>query len=82
MSAPSSPWLTRPETIRRLWIVGLATLAVTVLVEPFVEHHPAFAFEGWFAFPAWFGFLACVVLIAVSKVMGLFLKRKDTYYDD
>jgi hypothetical protein len=75
-------WLTRPDTIRKLWIVFAVILAVTVLADAFVAHHPHFGLDGTFGFGAWFGFLSCVALIAFAKLLGVFLKRSDTYYDD
>ncbi len=74
-------WLVRPESIRLIWIISLAVLALTVLADLFIEHHPHFGIDGTFGFAAWFGFVACVVLIAAAKLMGALLKRSDTYYD-
>lgn len=74
-------WLVRPETIRLLWYVGIAILAITVLMDLVVEHHPHFGIDGTFGFAAWFGFLSCVVLVAFAKGLGVFLKRPDTYYE-
>jgi hypothetical protein len=74
-------WLTRPETIRRLWIVFIAILAITVLMDLVIEHHPHFGVDGTFGFGAWFGFLSCVVLVLFAKGLGFFLKRPDDYYD-
>ena len=75
-------WLVRPENIRKLWIAFIAILVLTVLGDLVVEHHPHFGVDGTFGFGAWFGFVACVVLVVLSKVLGVFLKRSDTYYDD
>jgi hypothetical protein len=74
-------WLARPDTIRLLWRVFAAVLAVTVLAELFVTHEPHFSVEGVFGFGAWYGFLACAGLILFAKALGAFLKRPDTYYD-
>lgn len=74
-------FLTRPSTIRGLWIGGIAVLAVLVLLDLVVSHHPHFTLDAIFGFGAWFGFLSCVVLIAVAKGLGLLLKRRDDYYD-
>lgn len=78
----SDHWLTRPRTIRRLWAVFLAALALTVLAGLAVELHPHFAVERLFGFNALYGFLACAALILVAKALGLVLRRRDTYYDD
>lgn len=74
-------WLVRPTTIRRLWIGFAVVLALTVLADLLVERHAIFGVEGTFGFDAWFGFISCVVLIALSKALGAFLKRSDRYYD-
>lgn len=75
-------WLTRPETIRKLWIVLIVILAATVAAEFFVEHHPHFGIDALFGFHAWYGFGACAALIAFAKLLGLALKRRDTYYEE
>jgi hypothetical protein len=74
-------WLTRPRTIRLLWIVFIAVLAVTVLLDLVIEPHPHFGLDGTFGFAAWYGFLSCVILVAFSKALGFILKRPDDYYD-
>jgi hypothetical protein len=73
-------WLTRQSTIRRLWQVSLALLALLVLAGALVEQHPHFGIDAVFAFPAWYGFGACIVLIVIAKAIGLLLKRPDDYY--
>ena len=75
-------WLTRRETVRKLWIIFAVVLALTVLAEAFFPTKPHFSVEAIFGFSAWYGFLACAVLIAVAKLLGLWLKRPDTYYDE
>ncbi len=80
-SATKEHWLTRPETIRRLWIGGLFALAGLVAVEAWVYTYGYFGIDGIFAFNAWFGFASCVAMIFISNGLGIFLKRGDTYYD-
>jgi hypothetical protein len=75
-------WLDEPRNVRLLWRIFLVVLAVTVLVEPFVDLHPRFAIERLFGFHAWYGLLACAAMILIAKVFGVVLKRRDTYYDD
>jgi len=74
-------WLVRPATVRLLWRAFVAVLALTVLAGLFVSHGDHGGPESIFAFGAWFGFGACAALIAVAKVLALFLKRPDSYYD-
>lgn len=80
--ADSDHWLVRPENIRLMWIIGCVILALTVLADFFVTHHPYFGIDGTIGFGAWYGFLSCVGLVLFSKGLGLFLKRDDDYYDD
>lgn len=66
---------------RWLMIAGIAALVLLVAVDPLVHGHPKFGVDGSFAFYAWYGFGASIALVAVAKVVGVFLKRRDTYYD-
>ncbi len=77
----SNHWLVRPTTIRVLWIVFIAILAGTVLADFFIDHHGVFGVDGTIGFYAWYGFLSCVVLVFGSRLLGVFLKRPDDYYD-
>ena len=78
----SDHWLARPATIRLLWRVFIAVLALTVAAEFLVAHHPHFKVEALPGFGAWYGFLACAGMIVFAKGLALFLKRPDTYYQD
>jgi hypothetical protein len=64
------------------WKIFIAVLLACIAAQVFVEAHPHFAFEGWFAFNAAYGFLACAALILVARAIGVFLKRRDDYYDE
>lgn len=74
-------WLDRPGNVKLLWRGFLVVLALTLLAEFWVPHHPHFDIESIFGFNAWFGFLACAAMIVVAKGLALFLKRPDTYYE-
>jgi hypothetical protein len=74
-------WLVRTVTIRLLWIVFLAILALTVIADLFVDHHGYFGIDGTIGFYAWFGFASCVVMVVGAKALGSILKRRDDYYD-
>jgi hypothetical protein len=80
--AGSNHWLTRPVTIRLLWRVATIVLALLVAIDLGTEKHPHFGIDGLPGFSAWFGFAACVVLVLASKVIGMVLKRPDSYYED
>lgn len=78
----SDHWLVRESTIRLLWIGSSIVLAVLMLLDLVIEHHPHFDIDGTIGFGAWFGFASCVALVLFAKLLGVFLKRPDTYYDD
>lgn len=78
--APPTHWLSRPETVRRLWVAFAVVLALSVAIEALVHMHPRFRIEGWFGFHAGYGFLACVGMVLFAKGLGVLLKRPDGYY--
>ncbi len=80
--ASDDHWLVRKSTIRALWIGSSIMLAILVLLDLAVEHHPHFGIDGTFGFGAWYGFVSCVALVLFAKGLGLILKRPDTYYDN
>ncbi|MEX0738432.1 MAG: hypothetical protein WD071_03725 [Pseudohongiella sp.] len=75
-------WLVRPDTIRKLWWGFGVILALTVAAQFVVDVHDYFTVDGWFAFYAIFGFVSCLAMVVFAKVLGMFLKRPDTYYDE
>jgi hypothetical protein len=75
-------WLARPETIRKLWIALIAALTLEVLAQLVFPVESHFAMDGLFGFGAWYGFGACVALVVIAKILSVFVKRPDTYYDD
>ena len=75
-------WLVKPSSIKILWRVGLCVLSVLVLSDLIIHTHTAFGIDGSFGFYSWYGLLTCFAMIVFAKLLGFFLKRKDTYYDD
>ena len=81
MTRPDSDhWLVRPRTIRWLWIVSLAVLALTVLADFVFTPKDHFGIDGTIGFYAWFGFASCVALVVGARVLGMIFKRPDDYY--
>lgn len=74
-------WLVRETTIRRLWRWGIIGLAVLTAADLIVHGHPLFEIDGTFGFFSWYGFATCAAMVLFAKGLGVFLKRKDTYYD-
>jgi len=83
MKAPHDDhWLSRPATLRGLWIGFAVVLALTVLGELAIGIKGYFTIDGWMGFAAVFGFGACVAMVVVAKALGVLLKRRDDYYHD
>lgn len=75
-------WLVRPNTIRWAVIISVLVLILTVVAQFFIEVEGRFEFDQWHGFGAVFGFLSCVAMVITAKFLGIFLKRKEDYYDD
>lgn len=75
-------WLTRPDSIRKLWIGFITVLVLTVIAGLFIDFHDHFGIESSFAFYGWYGFATCVVMVVGAKLLGIFLKRPDNYYNE
>ena len=75
-------WLVRPKTIRWLWIGGIFFLTLLVLADFFIHAHASFKIDGTFGFYSWYGLVTCVAMVLFAKALGIFLKVKDTYYDN
>jgi len=74
-------WLVRPATIRWIWRVSIAVLALAVLLQLVIKVKGYFGVDGWLGFGAAFGFLSCLVMVLVAKVLGFVLKRDEDYYE-
>ncbi len=81
-SSDDDHWLTRPATVRKLWIGFSVVLALTVLAQLVIKIKGYFGIDGTFGFGAWYGFLACLAMVLVAKALGVLLKRPEDYYDD
>lgn len=79
---PDMHWLQRPETIRKLWRIGSVVLTAVFLLDFVIAKHPYFGIDGTFGFYSWYGLGTCVAMVVFAKLLGVFLKRGDDYYDD
>lgn len=80
-------WLYRKENLPKLWMIQIGILILAVLPEFFIKHEEhlpgsGFTLDTTFGFFAWYGFLTCTAMVICAKFLGIFLKRKDTYYDE
>ncbi|MGB5652093.1 MAG: hypothetical protein WBM59_18585, partial [Sedimenticolaceae bacterium] len=58
-SHEQDPWLVRPASIRLLWRIFWAVLALTVALQAVIKVKGYFGVDGWIGFGAAFGFLSC-----------------------
>jgi len=82
-----APWKSlldeSPRAVRIFWVVSAIILVVLAFADVVVHHHEHFGIDGTPGFYSLYGLGACIVMVIVSKfVVGLVLKRRDTYYDD
>jgi hypothetical protein len=79
-SGKDDAWLARPSSIRLLWWIFAAVLALSVVAQAVFKVKAYFGVDGWFAFGALYGFLACFLMVVFAKVLGRFVKRAEDYY--
>lgn len=81
MNKQNVHWLLRSENIRKLWQMFIVILFITLVAGFFVHQHEPFGIEDSFGFFAWYGLITCVGMVIFAKLLGLFLKRPEDYYD-
>ena len=85
-SSDTSPqrvhWLYRPENRPKLWAGLIVILVIAVVAQIFFPLHGWFGVDSWFGFNAVYGFLSCAAMVLFAKLLGLWLKRPEGYYDN
>jgi hypothetical protein len=71
----------RPENVKRFLGFFYVSLVVLLIVDFFIHKHADFQWEGAPDFFAVYGFVSCVGLIFIAKVLRIFIKRDEHYYD-
>ncbi len=80
-------WLYQKRNLPKLWGVLVLVLVITLIPEFFIDHHHNFEQQGvhidasW-GFYIWYAFMSCVAMVVIAKILGVFLKRPEDYYDD
>ena len=72
----------KKKSAKKAWIFFIIILVASLLLETIMTPHPYFEFDGFTSFYAIFGFVSCVLIVLVSKFLGIFLKRKENYYEE
>jgi len=70
-----------PRNVKRLLAVFYACLIVLLIVDFFIHKHGDFPWEKAPDFFAVYGYVSCVLLIFIAKLMRIFIKRDEKYYD-
>ncbi len=71
----------KPENVKRFLGFFYVSLVVLLIVDFFIHKHADFPWEGAPDFFAVYGFVSCVGLIFIAKVLRIFIKRAEHYYD-
>lgn len=73
-------WLDDSRNVDRV-VHGLyAACVFLVVLDFFIHRHETLDFAHWFGFYAWYGFVACTGLVLAAKVLRIFVKRDEDYY--
>lgn len=70
-----------PKNVKRLLAIFYISLVVLLVADFFVHKHADFPWEGTTNFFAVYGYVSCVLLIFIAKLMRIFIKRDEKYYD-
>ena len=71
----------KPENVKKLLIFFYISLAVLLIIDLFIHKHAEFPWEGAAEFFAAYGFVSCVLLIFIAKVLRIFIRKDEDYYD-
>ncbi|MCX5576812.1 hypothetical protein [Kaistia terrae] len=69
-------------TGRKILFALVAVLALLVVVDSFVTHHPSFGIDGTPGFAAWFGLVSAAIAVVVAYGWGLLMRRPGERADD
>ena len=74
-------WLDNAGNVRKILYALYAVWMLLVLADFAYEKETHFEIEERFGFFGIFGLLACGGLVLAAKVLRVFLKREEDYYD-
>jgi hypothetical protein len=70
-----------PRNVKRLLFGFYCALAALLIADWFIHKHAEFSWEEYPQFFAVYGFVSCVGLIFIAKLLRLFVKRDEDYYE-
>ncbi|MBF0202986.1 MAG: hypothetical protein HQK67_01440 [Desulfamplus sp.] len=71
----------KPANVKGLLGFFFCLLILLIILDFFIHKHGYFGWENWPGFFAAFGFVACVMVISIAKLLRVFAKRDERYYD-
>lgn len=74
-------WFDKDENVALLKKMFYGSLILLVVADFFIHKHTPFEWAGYFGFFSLYGLAACYVIVYFSKLVGLWLKKKEDYYD-
>ncbi len=74
-------WTTNPQTPNAILFTLVLICTGLAVIDFIYERHVVFAFEGAKPFYGLFGFAAFVVVVQAARVLRIFVKRPEDYYD-
>jgi hypothetical protein len=74
-------WFDKPGNFKLFLRLFFLSLALLLIVDFFIPKHAAFPWEETPCFFAAYGYISCVLLVLVARVLRLFIKRNEDYYD-
>lgn len=71
----------KSENVKKFLACFYASLIALLIIDFFIHKHAEFPWESAPDFFAVYGFISCVGLIFIAKVLRIFIKRDEDYYD-
>ena len=70
-----------PRNVKIFLRIFYLSLIVLLIADFFIHKHHGISLEAAPEFYAVYGFVSCVMLIFIAKILRLFIKRDEDYYD-
>ena len=74
-------WFDKEKNVSLLKKFFYGSLVFLILIDFFIHKHVPFQWAGYPIFFVAYGFVACYVIVYFSKLVGLWLKKREDYYD-
>ncbi|OYT27654.1 MAG: hypothetical protein B6U97_00640 [Candidatus Altiarchaeales archaeon ex4484_96] len=65
--------------LKKMFIASLVLIYLADLLIP--KHHIVVSWEALPGFYSIYGFLSCVLIVLVSKLLGIWLQKREEYYE-